>query len=102
VTSYTITATDESRMYDGIRLRNRSWPAVSHNCSRIWTQYKWIVNDTQDSQVSTHPPLLLFTGRPWSWICTRKFLFRVITNDYAKKHMKSCSYCPMSIYELRH
>jgi len=29
-------ATDESRMYEGIRLRNRSWPAVSHSCSRIW------------------------------------------------------------------
>jgi hypothetical protein len=29
VTSYTTTATEESRMYDGIRLRNRSCPAVS-------------------------------------------------------------------------
>jgi len=25
-------------MYDGMRLRNRSWPAVSHNCNRICTQ----------------------------------------------------------------
>jgi len=23
-------------MYDGIRLLNRSWPAVSHSCSRIY------------------------------------------------------------------
>ena len=29
VTSYTTTATEESRMYEGIRLLNRSCPAVS-------------------------------------------------------------------------
>ena len=34
VMSKTTTATCESRMYDGIRERNRSWPAVSQSCSR--------------------------------------------------------------------
>jgi len=34
-----MTATDESRMYDGIKLRNLSCPAVSHSCKRIYTTH---------------------------------------------------------------
>ena len=37
VMSYTTTATVESRMYEGMRLRNLSCPAVSHNCRRTWS-----------------------------------------------------------------
>lgn len=37
--SYTTTATVESRIYDGIRLLNLSWPAVS--CNKIYN----IIND---------------------------------------------------------
>ena len=41
--SYTTTATLESRMYDGIRLLKRSWPAVSHSCSRTVLSSRYIV-----------------------------------------------------------
>ena len=41
--SYTTTATLESRMYEGIRLRNRSWPAVSQSCSRTVRSSKYMV-----------------------------------------------------------
>jgi len=43
VISYTTTATVESRIYEGIRLRNLSCPAVSHNCSLTLKQrLRWI------------------------------------------------------------
>ena len=45
LTSYTITATLESRMYDGINDRNRSCPAVSHNCRRTVRSSRYIVFD---------------------------------------------------------
>lgn len=43
--SYTTTATEESLIYDGIKERNRSWPAVSHNCNRTVLSSKYIVFD---------------------------------------------------------
>mmetsp|Transcript_7523 Transcript_7523/g.31135 ORF Transcript_7523/g.31135 Transcript_7523/m.31135 type:complete len:237 (+) Transcript_7523:249-959(+) len=43
VVSYTTTATELSRMYDGMRLRNRSWPAVSHSWSRTVRSSRYIV-----------------------------------------------------------
>lgn len=41
--SYTTTATLESRMYEGIRLLNRSWPAVSQSCNRTVRSSRYMV-----------------------------------------------------------
>lgn len=43
--SYTTTATDESRIYDGIRDLNLSCPAVSHSCKRTVRSSKYMVFD---------------------------------------------------------
>jgi hypothetical protein len=43
VTSYTTTATLESRMYEGIRDLKRSCPAVSHSCNRTVRSSRYIV-----------------------------------------------------------
>jgi hypothetical protein len=42
-TSKTITATEESRMYEGIRLLKRSWPAVSQSWSRTVRSSRYMV-----------------------------------------------------------
>jgi len=43
VISYTTIATEESRIYEGIRDRKRSCPAVSHSCSRTVRSSKYKV-----------------------------------------------------------
>jgi len=45
VISYTTTATDESRIYEGINDLNLSCPAVSHNCNLTVRSSKYIVFD---------------------------------------------------------
>lgn len=41
--SYTTTATLESRMYEGIKLLNRSCPAVSQSCNRTVRSSRYMV-----------------------------------------------------------
>ena len=43
VMSNTTIATDESRMYDGMSERKRSWPAVSHSCKRTVRSSRYMV-----------------------------------------------------------
>ena len=42
-TSYTTTATEESRMYEGINDRKRSCPAVSQSCNLTVLSSRYIV-----------------------------------------------------------
>ena len=56
VMSYTTTATLESRMYEGMRERNLSCPAVSQSCSRTVLSSKYIVLERKSI------PIVAFKG----------------------------------------
>lgn len=57
VISNTTTATVESLIYEGIKLLNRSWPAVSHNWSLTYknkTQYFYAMMMTTHISINAH------------------------------------------------
>lgn len=92
--SYTTTATLESRMYDGMRLLNRSCPAVSQSCSRTVLSSRYIVYARHirtlrgDSEVSGQPALERKSMPMVAWYMLSKesYMKRVMSDVFPTAH----------------